>query len=357
MKFILFFTVLFYECNHLIFASISSSSESSSSLQHPTHLPINDKLLETAASINDPDPISSIDIDYLKNGLVFKFRRSIKSDSPDITTRRRSALDKNFMRFGRSNSKNLIRFGRSGSLMRFGRSDGKNMMRFGRNEINRMRFGRSDKNMMRFGRASNLMRFGRSGNLMRFGKRAGNLMRFGRAGGLMRFGRSQSGDTVGDDNSSSEMLNDQNDIETMANQQQQRLGEEEKDFTRINRINAKNMLRFGKKNDKLVKSFIRFGRNHNNNNNNNGETNDTDASKDTNNKQSNTDNDDSADNTVDDEDIPNALRILFNRSENDIGDDQSMVDSGVDDIDINNSNNGEDQTNAIDDSQLSQFQY
>lgn len=34
------------------------------------------------------------------DGVVFQFRRSIKSDNTEIEARRRSALDKNFMRFG-----------------------------------------------------------------------------------------------------------------------------------------------------------------------------------------------------------------------------------------------------------------
>lgn len=155
-------------------------------------------------------------------------------ENREIEARRRSALDKNFMRFGRSNTypqknyddnydnfdeedfsritrthnknDNFIRFGRGGDFMRFGRDSylsrnsrglkDKNFIRFGRSvplkrsrrsaEINEnmgeykrtnnrdiLRFGRgSNRDMMRFGRANNrdMLRFGRRDNFLRFGR-------------------------------------------------------------------------------------------------------------------------------------------------------------------------------------------
>ncbi|KAF4526039.1 hypothetical protein B566_EDAN000833 [Ephemera danica] len=77
---------------------------------------------------------------------------------------RRSALDKNFMRFGRAGgADNFMRFGRGNvdNMMRFGRGDSSNFMRFGRR--------RNDDN------SSNFMRFGRGGD-----KDSTNFIRFGR---------------------------------------------------------------------------------------------------------------------------------------------------------------------------------
>lgn len=132
---------------------------------------------------------------------------------------RRSALDKNFMRFGRSGNSNFMRFGRSGNsnFMRFGRKGDSNFMRFGRNNNsnNFMRFGRgSSSNFLRFGRDQNdedsydsqykendMLRQPRKDNtpnFMRFGRQNSNnqnFMRFGRAdpaSKFMRLGKSQS---------------------------------------------------------------------------------------------------------------------------------------------------------------------
>ena len=46
-----------------------------------------------------------------KSSSLFEFRRSIRSDNNEIEARRRSAVDKGFMRFGRGG--NMLRFGRS----------------------------------------------------------------------------------------------------------------------------------------------------------------------------------------------------------------------------------------------------
>lgn len=51
------------------------------------------------------------DDDAGKSGLLIEFRRNIRSDNTEIEARRRSAVDKGFMRFGRGG--NMLRFGRS----------------------------------------------------------------------------------------------------------------------------------------------------------------------------------------------------------------------------------------------------
>ncbi|KAL0272782.1 UNVERIFIED_CONTAM: hypothetical protein PYX00_005626 [Menopon gallinae] len=187
-----------------------------------------------------------------------------KRSNPDM---RRSTLDKNFMRFGRSGffpgercckhrdlvgfssnwpsaadpavtskrgtDSNFMRFGRGkGDFIRFGRGQD-NFMRFGRTKDNFMRFGRGQDNFMRFGKANdNFMRFGRGqDNFMRFGKADDNFMRFGRGqDNFMRFGKA-------DDNF-------------------MRFGRGQDNFMRFGR-GQDNFMRFGR-NDK--ENFIRFGR-------------------------------------------------------------------------------------------------
>ncbi|EDS25724.1 conserved hypothetical protein [Culex quinquefasciatus] len=181
------------------------------------------------------------------NGLVFEFRRSIKSDNTEIEARRRSALDKNFMRFGRANPKlqRVARASKQSNLMRFGRPD-RGFMRFGRvpgdvpyslvhqeddhdqlskegesKEVGgdeevpfskRTPISAEETEISESGeqiKPKQYVYYRRDApkNLMRFGKRAdpykflrmdrANLMRFGRAGGnaprgnLLRFGRSK----------------------------------------------------------------------------------------------------------------------------------------------------------------------
>ena len=178
------------------------------------------------------------DYGELDNGLIFQFRRSIKSDNTEIEARRRSALDKNFMRFGRGD-KDLAEKEKKlhSKVEEFTRKsrDNKNFMRFGRDkefsssseeeksdlldkptdkrdvtngetmeETNdqdkpqHIIYYRRDmpKNLMRFGRSNNFLRFGRAnnkGNLMRFGRSEAfgfprnskmdrNFMRLGRSG-------------------------------------------------------------------------------------------------------------------------------------------------------------------------------
>lgn len=213
MKFLLFLAFLFYKFDNLTFALYDTQrpSPSSTNLQLPSSSfslsdPETNKQLHS--STNEIETVPAHDVDYLKNGLLFHLRRSIRSDDGDIETRRR--IDKNFMRFGRSNSgKEMMRFGRS-HLMRFGRADsesGKHLMRFGRAKSNSlMRFGRAHDHLMRFGKRDNhLMRFGRTpnNNLMRFGRSfADHKMRFGRSGY-----ESQKEDTLSEDDDSNKLKN------------------------------------------------------------------------------------------------------------------------------------------------------
>lgn len=234
----LFLAILIYKCsNHFSYAEY--------------------ELVE--ASRTDSDPLVSLEYNpgsegdpSNTNGVVFEFRRSIKSDNTEIEARRRSALDKNFMRFGRTDPTTLQRVARASkqaNLMRFGRA-GQGFMRFGRipsdvpyslvhyEDVNdnentadsseeptyskrtpnsdeiteasesgeqikpkQLVYYRRDspKNLMRFGKRANDNKFLRldRANLMRFGRaganlQRGNLLRFGRASGnLMRFGRAK----------------------------------------------------------------------------------------------------------------------------------------------------------------------
>uniref|UniRef100_A0A182PYY2 Uncharacterized protein n=1 Tax=Anopheles epiroticus TaxID=199890 RepID=A0A182PYY2_9DIPT len=162
-----------------------------------------------------------------------------RSAKADIQTRRRSALDKNFMRFGRTD-KDVARQTRA-NLMRFGRPD-RNFLRFGRDgaalpyasllhedELSKEYAtsteqlepnangaagdepGAAAKRNAGLGASEEMLNTGLSEsgeqikpkqilyirrdspkNLMRFGKRrstGSGYMRFGRAGNLMRFGR------------------------------------------------------------------------------------------------------------------------------------------------------------------------
>ncbi|XP_055687488.1 FMRFamide-related peptides [Lutzomyia longipalpis] len=155
----------------------------------------------------------------------FSQHRHVRSDNTEIEARRRSSLDKNFMRFGRAD-KNILRFGRpDNNFIRFGRTD-KNILRFGRPDNNFIRFGRTsefvrplgesterrkkaknpkiewndgkqDENFMRFGRnqKTNFLRLGRSqekggGGGTQQNPQTKNILRFGRSENFMRFGRS-----------------------------------------------------------------------------------------------------------------------------------------------------------------------
>lgn len=292
MKLILFAAVVMFKCSRL-----SSSAPADASTETNRNVSENDFVPNQAAFVAERAPSLSYvsDVDDLgRTGVVFQFRRSIKSDNTEIEARRRSALDKGFMRFGRAGS-NIMRFGRSSGDEAEGpddevperyRKNDQNLMRFGR--ANYMRFGRnyiddsdpSDEyndaseiedlidrpslrnNLLRFGRASsesvsneappsaensngnkksgtdkNMMRFGRA-NVMRFGKRQ-NVMRFGKRGNMMRFGRAY-----------------ENPIPS-ANQfveSRQIRGPNERNMLRLGR--SSNIMRFGR-NDKNI---VRFGK-------------------------------------------------------------------------------------------------
>uniref|UniRef100_A0A182NM15 Uncharacterized protein n=1 Tax=Anopheles dirus TaxID=7168 RepID=A0A182NM15_9DIPT len=156
-----------------------------------------------------------------------------RSAKADIQTRRRSALDKNFMRFGRSDKESLRQT--RANLMRFGRPD-RNFLRFGRDgaapyllrpddELSKEYATSTEqleppsdepapaaaKRNAGLGASEEMVGTGLSEsgeqikpkqivyyrrdspkNLMRFGKRrstGSGYLRFGRAGNLMRFGR------------------------------------------------------------------------------------------------------------------------------------------------------------------------
>lgn len=239
MKLILFVAVVMFKCSRLSSAPADLSTEVNK----------NDYALSQPEYVvgHPPGGLAYVS-DSDDSGTVVQFRRSIRSDNNEIEARRRSALDKGFMRFGRAG--NMMRFGRSPvdntetdepaartrkndkNILRFGRARGDGFMRFGRDfiddtdadEYNDDAEGdelierpvlRSGSNMLRFGRGSsesssnevpaevsaerseerthdkkdkNMLRFGRAGNMLRFG-RAGNMLRFGRAGNMMRFGR------------------------------------------------------------------------------------------------------------------------------------------------------------------------
>ncbi|XP_075234425.1 FMRFamide related propeptide [Lycorma delicatula] len=166
----------------------------------------------------EPGPGSSIQLDK---------RFSINMMDP-LT--RRSALDKNFVRFGRSNGGiNVNRKGRPDSFVRFGRaSDDENHEIFEdiddiNEDIRRDTRGRTD--FIRFGRAGDNRRS--NSGFIRFGRaRNDNFVRFGRArpDSFIRFGRGV--------NDYLENFNDEN------------------DFQRLSRGNPKsntNFVRFGKR--------------------------------------------------------------------------------------------------------------
>ncbi|XP_058460784.1 FMRFamide-related peptides [Malaya genurostris] len=240
MKMYLFLAILVYKCSNYFSCAEYDLTDGAST--------------ENEATLtfgNDPEVVG----DYFDNNkaLVYEFQRSIKSDNTEIEARRRSAIDKNFMRFGRSdpNLQRISRASKGTNLMRFGRAD-RGFLRFGRlpndvpyslvnfdldssehadrtndldeetvpskrtpssseevetnqsgeqNKPKQVMYFRRDfpKNLMRFGKRGDEGRFTRldRANLMRFGRTGNsasraNYLRLGRANGnLMRFGRSK----------------------------------------------------------------------------------------------------------------------------------------------------------------------
>jgi FMRFamide related peptide family len=142
MKLILFLAVVMFKCSRMSSAPADASTDTSDIKSGNE----NDYVANQPSYLAAPQPgmgyVSDVD-DLGTTGVVFQFRRSIKSDNTEIEARRRSALDKGFMRFGRAGG-NMLRFGRSPSD----------------DESDDSRIRKNDKNMMRFGR-SNYMRFGR----------------------------------------------------------------------------------------------------------------------------------------------------------------------------------------------------
>uniref|UniRef100_A0A1Q3FP43 Putative fmrfamide neuropeptide n=2 Tax=Culex tarsalis TaxID=7177 RepID=A0A1Q3FP43_CULTA len=226
MKMYFFLVILLYKgSSHLSCAEFELAADGNQAESEP-------------ATLFDYSPEGS-DGDYANgngNGLVFEFRRSIKSDNTEIEARRRSALDKNFMRFGRGDPElqRVARASKQSNLMRFGRPD-RGFLRFGRipadvpyslvhqegdhEQLSKEVAGEEVPYAKRTSVSAEETDISDSGeqikpkqyvyyrrnspqNLMRFGKRTDpyklryknaphNLLRFGRAkGNLLRFGRS-----------------------------------------------------------------------------------------------------------------------------------------------------------------------
>lgn len=136
-----------FKCSRLSSAPADSSTETN---QNSDNDYVSNQPSYLAAHSPSLNYVSDVD-DLGTTGVVFQFRRSIKSDNTEIEARRRSALDKGFMRFGRAGD-NRLRFGRSPVGPEQDDDD---------SVMSRMR--KNDKNMMRFGRArgDGFMRFGR----------------------------------------------------------------------------------------------------------------------------------------------------------------------------------------------------
>lgn len=133
----------------------------------------------------------------------------------DIEARRRSALDKNFMRFGRSDPylsfvydsdeggnefpRDSRSHNKNDNFIRFGRGRANDFLRFGRDPykytLNRISRASQDKNFIRFGRSVPQKRSRRDVYSQDFNqqyKRAKNnrdMLRFGRRDNYLRFGR------------------------------------------------------------------------------------------------------------------------------------------------------------------------
>lgn len=247
MKLIIFIAIVMLKCSRLSSAPADLSTEASDTKdEFSSNQPVyGGEHQPNLAYVSDAGELGT-------TGVVFQFRRSIKSDNTEIEARRRSALDKGFMRFGRAG--NMMRFGRSPAedadakyepeidlpkmrksdknMLRFGRAKGDGFMRFGRNFIDDSdpsdyndasevddfiehpetrspdnRYDEHGNKILRLGRSSsesvsneisNEMPSAErteernnkksDKNLLRFG-RAGNMLRFGRAGNMLRFGR------------------------------------------------------------------------------------------------------------------------------------------------------------------------
>lgn len=176
-------------------------------------------------SIATPEIISNefVPEDVAGDDSLFLYMDERSFDSPhradhrDIETRRRSALDKNFMRFGRSDpyiskyvydtdddddseefSRNTRSHNKNDNYMRFGRGRSSDFLRFGRDpykySLSRISRASKDKNFIRFGRSVPLKRSRRDTYAQdNLGYKRGNnnrdMVRFGRRDNFLRFGR------------------------------------------------------------------------------------------------------------------------------------------------------------------------
>nr|XP_036232598.1 FMRFamide-related peptides [Bactrocera oleae] len=256
-----------------------NESESNERTENPQRLPF----IQTGRNPTEVEfryPIASLNIDYSKNLIILKFRKSKADEEEEL---RRKAFNENFMRFGRANA-DFMRFGRDATdFMRFGRSPS-DFMRFGKRTLEQVpkvnsldhdytvnydksadagrRIERSQEgirdsrgdNFMRFGRpADDFMRFGRaSGDFMRFGRNPSDFMRFGRGGSnndFMRFGRNSKNDFMRFGRTPKEQRGN--------NQDFMRFGRPD-NFMRFGRIPTAtpNFMRFSKPDQ----NFMRFGK-------------------------------------------------------------------------------------------------
>lgn len=254
MKLILFAAIVMFKCSRLSSAPADSSTDAGLKNNSENELALNQPGFVVAHHPNGMSYVSN-DEDLGTTGVVFQFRRSIKSDNTEIEARRRSALDKNFMRFGRAGA----------GLMRFGRSPSDEP----EDDSVPMRMRKNDKNILRFGRAGNLIRFGRNEkNLMRFGKRNGDfdsddydndaneiedygempLLKYpdGKGIQIIRLGRSSS---------ESESNEAPDNVQSSPERTEERNGVKKNDKNIVRFGRAGNVMRFGKRGN-----MMRFGR-------------------------------------------------------------------------------------------------
>lgn len=150
MKLTLFMVVVMFKCSRLSSAPADLQSDTKNNSENELALNQGDYNVARPPSLSY---ISDVD-DLGSTGVVFQFRRSIKSDNTEIEARRRSALDKGFMRFGRAGN----------HMMRFGRSPSDDEASYDFNDLMPSKPRKNDKNILRFGRArpDGFMRFGRN---------------------------------------------------------------------------------------------------------------------------------------------------------------------------------------------------
>lgn len=136
--------IVMLKCNRLSSAPTDLQAESHNSSS-------NRKNDEVASITNDRDGEEN---DSSHSGIIFpqQFRRSIRSNDVGIEARRRSAIDKGFMRFGRAN--NMVRFGRSMPTSEYDNEEISDVDEDDDTQIN-------EPYSMKMRRGSNIMRFGK----------------------------------------------------------------------------------------------------------------------------------------------------------------------------------------------------